>query len=241
MISEFLFKPIIIDLDGEERTIIIYNVETSVSKVLDDNGKILTKDKTYVEVLDIETSILTGNPATEVIEITDEDKFISNLSDIENTEESFTSLETMYQMLNANLAFLKQRSISISSAFNAVKSIVKGPQKDNEGNLIIGGDSGGLAHIVFNTIKGDTLKLTDEEVNNVGQLVIDTIIQNINIDLENEKEVNGFIETLELKIIEGLPTSLRAGNITLNKDGIIKEIQSCKTNFLNDDDSTNDI
>lgn len=199
------------------------------------NGKENLRNKTYIEILDVTTTISTGNPVTESIEVIDEEKLTNQFEIIdENDLEEFTEVS---KILAANISFLRQRADSITSALNAIKNV---SNNDQEGNLIIGTDSGKLAHIVFNTIQGNTASLEDKEVKHIGSVIMETMMSNLEIDLENDQEVENFIGNLELKIIDSLPQTLKAGNITINKNGLLKEMKSCKDEFLNEDDEDED-
>lgn len=135
---------------------------------------------------------------------------------------------------------LKERVEQLQTALTSIKHSYMPTSKLDEGNLIIGSESGSLAHIVFNTINGETAKLKEDEIEKIGQVIINTMMINSDIDLTNDQEVNDLVSEIEFKIIDSLPGSLKAGSFFIKKDVLVKEMKALKEEFTSDDKNLDD-
>ena len=124
--------------------------------------------------------------------------------------------------------------------FGSLRELIKDEdESENEsGTLSINNNSGTeIANVVFTTLDGDVkaLELTTEDIQKVGNIIVTTIIQNLDIDTKDKKQVGGLKDLIQLRVIEGLPTKLKADTIKINEEKIISEVKRFKLMSENDD------
>lgn len=204
------------------------------------NGQKSNKNTIYIKTLNVDSTIETGVPVLDNLEISNAEKFFNSIEEAD-VEDVATELLVATNLINTNTLMIKERLEQLQTAYHTMKNMFEDHTKLDEGNLVIGSESGGLAHIIFNTVDGETVKLKTEEIEKIGQVIINAMMLNSDIDLENKQEVDDLVSEIEFKIIDSLPSTLKAGNFNINKDVLIKEIQALKEEFSSDDEDEDDI
>jgi hypothetical protein len=242
-INDILFKLLSLKgLNGEKKLGIIYNYDTVSRTSVDAFGKIFTENAETIYFIDVNQTILTGEPILETFTINNKDDFKKNVK-VLNTKSFSRELNETFSILFDSIAIIRDQMLTLSKALSSVKHCNVAKLVDvSEGNLIIANDQSAIAHIVFNTIKGNTAHLSPQEVEKIGNGLMEIIISNIDTDTEDENALSRIKQDIEYKIIETLPNSVKAGNINISMDSIIKEIKKIQENGFNDDedDETND-
>lgn len=243
-LENLLFKPIFLkEEEGESRLVIIFNLEDTIFYSVNPNGIPSKTNNITLDLIDITRTIITNYPSIDSYVISDIDKLLLAIEDIgQNSQDLINELSILYSVINTHSANIIQQLQLLGKIGACVKRSLP-DFKSDEGSLIIGGETGGLAHIVFATVQGDTAKLKKSEIEKIGSVIMGEILKNLDINTSDQDEVDKFIENLEYMIIDSLPNNLTAGNIRLNKEGILLEIEKYKNSEdseENDDEDEND-
>lgn len=224
-LEKYLFRPLLMN----QKLIMIYGYSLNQTKTIDTNFKFTNKTNYIVNLIHISESIIQGEILTENAEITDINKFFK-IAILPEEGQFIEELAMITNMLEESIESLLDQSNSYLKAANATKSILHRLEsqtkedKDNEENLVIATPTGGLAHIVYNTI-GEKYQLKEADVVKIGNVITDIVANHTDIDTEDEEAVKKMQAEIEYKIIEAMPIQLKAGEININMDFILSEIE----------------
>ncbi len=210
--------------DGDEKHIIfIYGYEYVNSYGISLQGK---KEKVCSDILyivNVSKTLDFGETNFYSIPVENIDKLLPLLEEIP-PDEIREEMSDILQILNGEITYLSNRFNALSkitSSFNY--SVNNGDNK--QANLVIGNGEEGIAHIVLNTLNDTSIKLGEDDIEKVGNALMDIIIQNNGINVENKDETEQLRKDIEFKIIESLPVDLRTGDINININCILQEIK----------------
>jgi hypothetical protein len=220
-LEDLLYKSI--KITEEDRIIVIFACDTHVQHAISQKGK---PDKQIVHVihaLDLTTSMTNSAPYIDSWVIQDVGKFKRGIEIIEK-EECSEQLITLSTFLVGEMSSLSQRMQACAQALTTVRYMT-GSQQHDKGNLLITSDQSGLAHIVFSTVTGDTAKLEKRDIDRIGRVIMDVILNHVSIDMDDSKQVKDLEAEIEYKIVEALPDHMKAGDIAINMKAVLFEIR----------------
>ena len=92
---------------------------------------------------------------------------------------------------------------------SAIKYILNKENHSNKGQIIINGQNGNFAELVFNTVKGNPPDLTPYEINAIGESIVKSLMDNLYIDIDNKDEIDKLKSDIELNIIKSSPNDTK--------------------------------
>jgi len=230
-IREILFKPIIVKTEIEERFVFIYAYNCVIEHVLSNDGQINKNHKDIVKFIDIQKSIAMNTTIIDEMTVTDRKKFRSDIVEIPISQ-CFQDIIHATSVVIEETAEISQRMTEMQNILSAIKkcsSELKYSVSPSHGNIVLAGSEEPLAHIVFKTITGEnvdiTKNLSQDDIILLGQVLLEIIHLHMEDDLENEDFLKKLKAEIEYKIVESLPSTLRAGDIHINLEAFVEEIK----------------
>lgn len=251
-IDEFIFKPIQLkDPKTEEsRLVIIYKVDVSNKIFLDDDQKKSTNTSHTLGLLDVMRTIDRENPVFANFNVEAIDKFKNNCT-IVDPEEFAEEIDFCMSIVFDDMIETNDRLNEVSMILSNLQQINSElpdcicdecrqetedeQEKDNE-NLILGGDSGPLAHLVMRSIEGVKQKLKKDDIDKIGNVLLQIIKSHTDTDFQVKDTVEKLKAEIEYKLVDALPSVLKAGKINLNMKAILEEIIINKDEDNDEDD-----
>lgn len=235
-ITDLLYKPLRFINEGEDNLIIIYSLDVHSTNTLSAKGIPQTTNTTTIYILDLLKTIATCSPVLDSWVIADQKKFVKNVSVVKFDDEQdnvLVSSSIIISDLNNILAKVQE----YNKALTALKAISGAFEKNKDnGKLIIAQQETGFAHIVYKTMTGDIAKLSEKEVDKIGNVIMDVILAHIDINLDDTEQVNKIKAEMEYKIIEAMPSVMQTNAIHINMEAVINEIRK----FQNGNNDSND-
>lgn len=223
-LDNILHKPLLYkESESNQTIIVIYSYDKIISKNINIAGVDNNKIYYVVYFIYINSTLSYNRPDVGKKEIHDINAFLDCLVELDLKEQNskiplFSTQKIILSEMNVLLSNIHEYS-SICASLNKILS-----NKENLGRIVLQGTTSFLANIPIKTIDGKTIDLTKDNIDDIGNIVIKHILDNIDLNINDEKEVQEFKNKLELEIIESLPNDIQAGSIVLNMEAIIEEI-----------------
>lgn len=227
-LDKYLSKPIMISTDLGEKPVLIFNYSLINEHIVDSTGKINKRNKDQIKYLDIFSSMEIGFPVLDSFIIEDKKKFEEHVTEMLPQQYLSPVLATT-GLVTEEYKNLTDKLGDITNLLNAMKKCVEVAQEGNDqGSLTLFGSKEPLSRIVFETITGEKIKdsLTQQDINRIGSILIDVIQSYIESDLKNPENIKKLRAEIEYKIVDALPDNLKAGDVIINLDAILQEIEN---------------
>lgn len=226
-IDDLLFRPLILKDGDNERFIIICGSDAHVHQSLSEKGKQVKNIVNMIHMLDVTQTVCNGQPVLDSWVIASSKDFRKSLTELDITKH-MDEVVAASSIILGEMSGLANRMKSLSSAMTTLKFVANKYAGVNSGsdtgNVVIGSEDQGLAHIAFKTLTGNVAKLRKEDVEKLGSSILQVIMSNIDTNLDDENELNKIKQELEVRLLEALPPDVQVGDINLNVQGIIDEI-----------------
>lgn len=230
-LKDLLFKPVVLSTTTGPRLMIIYGHDVIIEHTVGSSGELVKNRKESIKLLDVSRTVEFGHATIEVLNIEDHNKVLEKIKTIDTSECSHDILLAT-SMLIEEMTMLTDRLNNMSNALSAIKKISETQEESNNfdsGNLILAGSSEPLTHIVFETITGEKVNLHDvlseQDIRNIGGVLLDIVMSHVDQDLENQDFLKKLLAEIEYKLIEALPSGLKAGDININLNAVVAEIK----------------
>jgi hypothetical protein len=242
-LDNLLFKPLKVNLEEGEKFMVIFGHECITNTEIGEDGKKQKHVQDVVKALNITESISTGNIVIDSYAL-DLDEFLPHVEIVSGVTH-LAHIVTVAQQLGREIIELGAKINDCNAALLTLRDITKNVlgtssldgknQESDSGNLILGGTTEPLAHIVFKTVAGNKTEdlakvLRPEEVMKIGVVLKQIVESHVSTDLEDQENVRKLKAEIEYKIVEALPNNLRAGDVTINTKAILEEIDRLRDN-----------
>lgn len=233
-IGNFLFKPIIVRTELEERFIIIFSYNSITESILDDNGEVQKNHKDVIKFLDISKTTELGGAIIDSFVISDKKKFKESTIEIPAAQ-CFQDIIHIASVVTEEAQQLNERLIDTRNVIAAIRKASSSMKNvHSQGNLILAGSEQPLAHIVFKTVTGNKLDITKdlsrEDIGTLGEILLDIIHKYMDDDLENPELIKKLKAEIEYRIVDSLPMTLKAGDVNINLEAFVEEIKRFREN-----------
>lgn len=225
--------------NGENRPYIIISAEDKVNKFIDSNGIISETKHLDVFVLDVYETIVSNSPIIESYTVSDKFKFCQN-GKLEDGKKYFAELVQASSVIAESLSETLRVTESYTKALSAIRFVLNKENPIDKGKIIINGQNGNFAELVFNTVKGNPPDLTPKEINAIGESIVKSLMDNLYIDLDNPEELNSLKSSIEFTIIESSPDDIKLKSIEIDPEKLKNEIKKLKSLIDNDDNDNSD-
>jgi hypothetical protein len=241
-LDELLYKLLLIKTQEGEKLVLIYHRNIVIDESINEKGKVSKKTKQIIDALDITETLDLGQTVLETIEVTNISQFKETIK-IVSAKNYVTEMMALVTLILSEIQTINQTNLELGSIIAVVKLLlqprdeelevgepeeVEKPE-DHEGNLILGGTTEPLAHIVFKAITGNGKQLekmmTRPDIERIGSVLKEIILNHIHSDLEDVEKIKRLKAEIEFKIVDALPHDIKAGDINLNMDAIMEEIK----------------
>lgn len=238
-IQNLLFKPLSVTDSMGQRMIVIISTSTEIKTSLDVSGAIVEKMIENIKFIDIVASLQNGEPIFFSNELGDVDKFIESSKEIDPKTIGEELLE-LSMMVSLKFELLAKEMSDCQSFLSVFKKLIETSQSTENLNLILGGSKGQLAHIVLNSVNGKNVdlgkSLNQKDIEKIGGVLIEILMENIDIDPDDPQSIKNLSAEIEYKILEAMPNTIKTGDINLNMEFILKEIENLKQQAGDTDD-----
>jgi hypothetical protein len=221
IVDNLLFKPLVATDDPQKRLIVIYGVNVGSSKAISAKGKLVVSTVTTIDVLDITSTVELGTPVRDNWLVTDPKELKKCFEEV-NSEDYILQIQTATSIIHQEMNDLSVHLQDCAKSFSTLQYI---SNSSDTNELMIGTESNGLAHIVFKTVTGDMAKLNREQIDKIGNVIMEVIMGNVASDLANEETLRKLRAEVNYKLIEALPDNMRADDIHVNMDSFVEEIK----------------
>lgn len=230
-IDSLLFKPFAIkDESGQEKLFIFIGGDETLNKTLSDKGKLTKKNIYILYLFDITDTINSGEAVINNWQISDWNKFKSNLREVP-FRECGDLLVMSSNIIVDEINNLTKRASDLNQAITVVRHIAKkAGNGDDIGTIVINGSENNLTQIVFKTITGDSVDLKKDDVDKIGEVIMEIVMDHAEDNLDDPEQLKKIRSEIEYKVVEALPDYTQAKNIKINMDAIIEEIKKMKGN-----------
>jgi|GEM_PF-5127297 len=182
----------------------------------------IEEDIYYLEIIDINESLVNNQLTISELVITNADDFISSMITGSNKEND-EYCKVIKLLIQNESSFLTQRIKSHTRTLCVLNKILNN-EKVSSSAITIGNNDNLYTAIVYNTIDGIKKDLSDDQINNIGNIIVKFILDNGQIDLSDDELVDSIIRQLEVIIIDSCPSWIIAEKVHINKDAIKNEI-----------------
>jgi len=215
MLEKFLFKPCLIrnDETGNERFIVIFNMDETKSTNIQHDGTQAVTNTITLSFVDILNTILAGKTIIEDVVVKESDLDSFHEVDIKrNLYQINLFAETVTQEITKKEAELSE----LTSILNCLFSSQEMPQ-----DAIL---SLNLKNIFDNS------PLNQEESKKILPKIAEVVQSNMDINIESEEDVDTLIRQIEVAIIDVLPSSIQIEDININREMLVKQIKLAQQN-----------
>lgn len=241
-LKNITFKPLISRINDIEHLVMIFGVDVINSQSINSAGNEQQDSQLSIQVWYVSETLRIGMPITEIITISDVDRLIKDVEEID-PEEVEEDLLAGCEILIMHMAEISREMMRLSKAISAAKLSRVSMGQNSKGQLVIQGTDVGLSQICFSTINGKELNLNKDEVEKVGSVIGSVIMEHIHDDLT--ENIDNFKKKLkaevEYKILEALPPRIKANDININVDAVLEEINKIQNSNEDLDDEDEEL
>jgi hypothetical protein len=235
-IKDLLYKFIAIkNTLGERKIVLIYAYDINIQNFIDLEEKKSEKTRYLIYFVDVLGTI--ENQQTRYITnlVSNVDEFISNISEL-SEEESSEYIYKCQDIVYNDLLEINKEAINFGKIISAIK-YANSSLSNSTGSIIIGSNRQGVANVVYSAIEGE-VNFSEEDIDKIAKVLNDVVLTYAisKIDLSKDENIKKLNAELKYKIIEVLPTNVKADDIDLNTNFIIKQIEDMQYHQFDEND-----
>jgi hypothetical protein len=208
---------------GTDKLILAIGGNIKRGKYLSPLSTELEEEVLSIDVVDINESIMTDSIHLCELFINDTDKFVESVNKISD-EDITASCEAIKYLIEKESQSLSERIKNYNKTLCVIQKIIGQESVSDNAVIISNGANNMFATMVYNTIDGIKKDLSSSQMNDIGNIILQELLDNSDVDTKDNKAIDRIANRLELKIIESCPSWMITGKININKDSIISEI-----------------
>lgn len=226
-LSDYLFKPLQVDEGDESHIIVVFLVETSYREMLTDKMKPETQTYYKITFIDLTETVVLHSPSFDEVTVQDLTEFRKNVKILDSNE----TMEILDHSSNIILGWIQQQvqEMQMMSQGLATIKYAMGETTFDKGQIHIHNDTAKMAEVSVQSIMGENIDLTEEQVEKVAQVVGEVVQGHLTTDVGVEENTKKIKAELEYKLFESLPDNMKAGKISINMDAVLKEIKKLQS------------
>ncbi len=224
-VEDLLYKPLLFSTSEGSRLALIYGCDTEIQQRLSVKGKPDKSSTDTVHILDITKTIEQGFPIVEACNISNAQEFRSGL-EVVDADDYMDQMIIVHTILQAEMSEIASRMQDCGQAIICLKHVASSTNKNkSKGSLTLGTETSPLASIFYSTVTGDVAGLEQKEIEKVGGVIMQIIMNNLSTDTEDAEKIKKLKAEIEYKLVDSLPDHMKAGDVHINMESILEEIR----------------